>query len=720
MAIREEIQLVGVDKTKRAFGSVQKSLGRLENNTGRVAGAFSRLQTVILGAVAAVGAFKVGKGFLDTAVQVENLGIQLKFLTGSAEEGAKAFDMLTDFAAGVPFELQQIANAAPNLLTVVDSTDELNELLSITGDIAAATGLDFKTTAEQLQRAFSGGIAAADLFREKGVKALLGFEEGARYTGAQTKKHIVDAFRDGTAVMKGASKDMADTFTGTMSMLSDKLFKFQDHLMASGPFEFIKAMLDSLNRFIENRFGSIELAAEAMGASIVTGFQAATIGLARFADFMSPVVRMAGQSIKGLVDMTNSLPGTIKAVGLIGFLMLGIKGKLVVLAIGAVFNKVRLMFADVMDQMAKGKEKIAGLMDALGFDEYAKSLRTNAAEIKAANQNIRDEIEGVKNAVVENNDDIIISMGKFGSITEEELGKAGPLTKKLIEIYKQLNEEQKKALEIRMLLEYEDPIIAQANMIKKQVEANRKKNEEIMADNMKANKLMLLKQKTFQQLVTDAEKKEAKKQLFIATQLHKKKMEMQQTIAEAEKAFREEQTTMLQAYSDGFKEQMNQQKTVFEQLHDAGKNAFNSLTDSLTDFVMTGKFKFKDFANMVIRELVRIAVQAAITFAMKKIAGSFFGIPFLAEGGPAEANRPYIVGERGPELFVPKQSGEVIPNNEMSRSGSNIGGRKDITINFTVNAIDANSFQDALGEQRDTIVNIVNEAVMDGGRKAIA
>ena len=55
--------------------------------------------------------------------------------------------------------------------------DELNKLLKITGDIASASGLDFQTTAEQIQRTFAGGINSADLFRERvGVRALLGFE----------------------------------------------------------------------------------------------------------------------------------------------------------------------------------------------------------------------------------------------------------------------------------------------------------------------------------------------------------------------------------------------------------------------------------------------------------------------------------------------------------------------------------------------------------------
>jgi hypothetical protein len=65
----------------------------------------------------------------NTAVEVENLSIQLKFLTGSAEEGSKAFDTLTKFAGTVPFELQQIANAAPNLLTVVDGADEVHKMV---------------------------------------------------------------------------------------------------------------------------------------------------------------------------------------------------------------------------------------------------------------------------------------------------------------------------------------------------------------------------------------------------------------------------------------------------------------------------------------------------------------------------------------------------------------------------------------------------------------
>jgi len=141
-------------------------------------------------ALAAIGVGKLVKSFVDVGSSVENLGLRFKFLFGSAEEGAKAFDNLTKFASQVPFSLQEIEKASGNLAVVAKDADDLNNLLKITGNVAAVTGLDFKTTGEQIQRAFSGGIASADIFRERGVRAMLGFEEGAKVSIEQTIKRF--------------------------------------------------------------------------------------------------------------------------------------------------------------------------------------------------------------------------------------------------------------------------------------------------------------------------------------------------------------------------------------------------------------------------------------------------------------------------------------------------------------------------------------------------
>jgi hypothetical protein len=54
-----------------------------------------------------------------------------------------------------------------------------------------------------------------------------------------------------------------------------------------------------------------------------------------------------------------------------------------------------------------------------------------------------------------------------------------------------------------------------------------------------------------------------------------------------------------------------------------------------------------------------------------------------AEGGPVAAGSPYIVGEKGPEMFVPKSAGTIIPNDAMTSGGSSRIGGGSITINFT-------------------------------------
>jgi phage-related minor tail protein len=56
--------------------------------------------------------------------------------------------------------------------------------------------------------------------------------------------------------------------------------------------------------------------------------------------------------------------------------------------------------------------------------------------------------------------------------------------------------------------------------------------------------------------------------------------------------------------------------------------------------------------------------------------GPNFGIPQRANGGSVSRNSPYIVGERGPELFVPGRSGTIVPNDELGG-----GGQTNVVVN---------------------------------------
>ena len=65
-------------------------------------------------------------------------------------------------------------------------------------------------------------------------------------------------------------------------------------------------------------------------------------------------------------------------------------------------------------------------------------------------------------------------------------------------------------------------------------------------------------------------------------------------------------------------------------------------------------------------------------------AGALIRGNVRAEGGPVKKGEPYVVGEKGPELMVPSESGNVIPNDEYSNLASSInqsvGGNKVKTI----------------------------------------
>jgi hypothetical protein len=77
-------------------------------------------------------------------------------------------------------------------------------------------------------------------------------------------------------------------------------------------------------------------------------------------------------------------------------------------------------------------------------------------------------------------------------------------------------------------------------------------------------------------------------------------------------------------------------------------------------------------------------------------AGPNFGIPQRARGGAVAAGQPYMVGERGPELFVPGAQGNIVPNHGMG--GSNIVVNVDATgSSVEGNAEDSKRLGEAIG-----------------------
>ena len=157
-------------------------------------------------------------------------------------------------------------------------------------------------------------------------------------------------------------------------------------------------------------------------------------------------------------------------------------------------------------------------------------------------------------------------------------------------------------------------------------------------------------------------------------------------------------------------------KSTGEMIGDTIVSSMKKFEDTLVDGLMSGKFAFKDFANFVIKELVRIAVKKLI---IDKITGgftSFLGnLGFAERGGTVTANRPYIVGEAGAELFVPNKTGTIVPNNRLG--GGMASGGMPVNITYNIQAFDSRDTITAITENAPTISAIIESEFNKRGKR---
>lgn len=148
--------------------------------------------------------------------------------------------------------------------------------------------------------------------------------------------------------------------------------------------------------------------------------------------------------------------------------------------------------------------------------------------------------------------------------------------------------------------------------------------------------------------------------------------------------------------------------------------AGQAIEASLLRAVRTGSLGFEDLRRVALSVLSEIASSAirggigAIAGGggsgggglLTAIAGLFAGAPGRATGGPVSPMRPYWVGERGPELFVPTSSGRV-------ETGSG-GGARDVRVAISVNAAPGIDGPQALARSSRQVARAVRAALAEG------
>ena len=629
---RVQIRLDAVDNTKRALTGLKGGLNKVKASVFNLRNAFI-----------GIGAGLAIKGFVNAGIQIENLGVQLKALLGSAKAGQKALKQVTDFAKNTPFELSNIQQGVSSLATVKKTAEEsgvsFEELLKITGNTAVQLGGDFALASQQIQRSFSAGIGSADLFRDKAVTAMAGFESGAKYSVDETIKRLRKAF--GTGGEFGMlTEELAETLSGTISNLKDGFFNFQVAVSA-GFFTELKKELGDLKQFISDN----EKELKEFGVSVGQGLARAITALGKvvkfvgdnFEAFKKTLIAIIAVKIASFIfSLTNAMIG-------LNFAMLANPLFMGALAVSLIVTGI-ISITNAMKDAKIATDKWARSLGELDLDAFDKAMGMTKEE----------PIVGIlsrpkaKEFYEDDEDD------KMGDSSSKALSKMEQFGKAI----QKINDEQMKKLS--------ESFNNIAETLAKGIFGSIDAVSKALAESIILGKNLGDTFKTFVQgAIVNALS-------FLISFIVKKLF-----LLALEKLFPE----------------------IFKKQVDLEQKKLN---------------KMKSQTSELMKQLV---IQAMIM----AMGGGGGGGGFFAEGGKVEGKanggstngmQPYVVGERGRELFVPSTDGTIVPNHQM-------GGIGATNINFTVQATDVKGVQELLIDNRATITNIVNTALNQKGKPAL-
>jgi len=372
------IDIVAKDKSTQAFNRLQGTLTKVKASVFNLKNAFIGL-----------GAGLVLRGIVNAGMQIEELGVQLEALFGSAKKGKAALDTVTKFAKTTPFELSNIQQGVTALATVSEKAESLGisfeELLKITGNTAVQLGGDFALASQQIQRSFSAGIGSADLFRDRAVTAMAGFEAGVKTSVDESIKGLARAFGTGGKFGELTNK-LANTLKGTISNLKDAFFTIQTEI-AAGFFDELKRQLGDLKEFTETNDQAIRRLSREMGENLAVA------------------ILKLSNAIKELVINFRDLQSVIG---------------LLLVTFGGIFTKIA-GGALIIDDINRRIDKLAGVTKKLELPNN----RDNYKVLIESTKEFKKQVEEIDT---------------FLYNTESELGyKIPSATEKAIEKFKELN-----------------------------------------------------------------------------------------------------------------------------------------------------------------------------------------------------------------------------------------------------------------------------------------
>jgi hypothetical protein len=150
---------------------------------------------------------------------------------------------------------------------------------------------------------------------------------------------------------------------------------------------------------------------------------------------------------------------------------------------------------------------------------------------------------------------------------------------------------------------------------------------------------------------------------------------------------------------------------IIAELNKLAMDAGEAIALGFEDAALSGD-SLRGVLKGLAQDLIRLVFRQQVTAPLAAVMGNFFA-GFRAEGGPVGAGNAYMVGEKGPELFVPGSSGSIVPNG--AGGGGSRGGA---SVNVTYNIASGVSRADLvpiLDQERKRLKAEIPDMVRRGG-----
>lgn len=385
----------------RSTRNVARSFGRMAASLGVVAVAAAAVGVALTAAVSV----KIAANGIRLAGAYETLGVRLKILTGSAQGAKEVLDEVDRLVVRTPFGLQELGNAASSVGVIFKSNiDKVAEFTGVAADLAAAFGRPVEQIGENLTRAFSSGLGAADVFREAGITQLILEQAGATDVAKVSAEQLETALRELTSeggLLFGAAAAAAATLEGSLSNNVIAAENFQRAIGQALSPSVVSAGINVIQPFFEDLKATVEANSEEIDA------------------FAREVIPALGAGFAGLIGVAASV---VRGFGTLQGVFARARVPLAALQLGIV---------TVVEGLNIFRQTVASVATVVinGFRLMGRAARGDFAGVLEISEQNRQVVKDLEQQVIQSTANVEAAAGVVGDLALESLS-AGAASRK--------------------------------------------------------------------------------------------------------------------------------------------------------------------------------------------------------------------------------------------------------------------------------------------------